>query len=579
MYNTIHLNNTKVDLVNEFLSDIFSNIDGVATGDLTIQGKPDSPNLLGQVTLKHAALTVNYTQVRYTIDSAFFTFNKGSIDFGRFTLHDKYNNTATVRGVLYENAFRNMRYDFDMTTDKLLLLDTKAKDNQEFYGKAIGKATVSLKGPDENMNLNIIGETNDTTHIYIPPSVTRENSEADFIVFKKYGKEITAVKQETNTKLNINLDLTANENAQIDVILDPLTGDVISATGNGRIKIYVPASGDMTMNGRYNIQSGSYNFNFQSILRKPFELRRNAGSYIEWNGDPYKAQLHVAAQYTAKNVSMSDLFGTNTSYKNLDVAYGYRGDVYVIAYLDGMLSNPSIKFAFDFPEGSTIQNDPELKLFLNKIQSDDNEMLKQVTWLIVFDAFAPYGELGGGNGNVVRSTSINTISSKITGELNKVIGNWLTKITGDKSLRFDISTSTYSSSSLYQGNTSSSSNSQLDRQQINFKINQSLLNDKIIVTLGTGVDFNIGSSAAQSNNLQWLPDISIQFVLSKDRKLRAVVFNKSSLDVANTYIGRTLRQGIGISYTFDFPNDEKPPVPAVDSASQSVIVPKDSTKK
>lgn len=577
MHNEMHFNNAKIGLVNEFLGDIFSNIDGVATGDLIIEGQPHSPNLLGQIALKNAALTVNYTQVRYMIDSAFFTFNKGSIDFGKLTLRDKYNNKASVRGVLYENAFKNMRYDFDMSTDKLLLLDTKAKDNQQFYGKAIGKATVSLKGPEENMQLNIIGETTDTTHIYIPPSVTRENSEADFIVFKKYGEEITAEKALSNVKLNINLDLTANENAQIDVILDPLTGDVISATGNGRLKINVPANGDMTMDGRYNIESGLYNFNFQSVLRKPFELRKNAGSYIEWNGDPYKARLHVAAQYTARNVSVNDLV-VNTAFELSGVARGYRGDVYVIAYLDGMLSNPSIKFAFDFPEGSPIQNDPELKLFLNKIQNDDNEMLKQVTWLIVFDAFAPYGEFGGGGGTLARSTGINTISSKITGELNKVIGNWLTKITGDKSLRFDISTSTYSSSSLYQGSTAAAQSNQLDRQRIDFKINQSLLNDKVIVTLGTGVDFNIGSSAAQTSSLQWLPDISIQFVLSKDRKLRAVVFNKSSLDVTTGYIGRTVRQGVGLSYTFDFPNDEKPPV-IIDSASQSAVVPKDSTKK
>jgi len=289
--------------------------------------------------------------------------------------------------------------------------------------------------------------------------------------------------------------------------------------------------------------------------------------------------LHVAAQYTAKNVSVNDLV-VNTAFENLGAARGYRGDVYVIAYLDGMLSNPSIKFAFDFPEGSPIESDPELKLFLNKVQNDENEMLKQVTWLIVFDAFAPYGELGGGNGTVVRSTSINTISSKITGELNKVIGNWLTKITGDKSLRFDISTSTYSSASLYSSTTTASqNNSQLDRQRIDFKINQSLLNDKVIVTLGTGVDFNIGSSAVESNNLQWLPDISIQFVLSRDRKLRAVVFNKSSLNVSTGYnIGRSTRQGIGISYTFDFPNDEIPPG-AIDSVSQSAVIPKDSSKK
>jgi len=469
-----------------------------------------------------------------------------------------------------------MRYDFDMATDKLLLLDTKAKDNQQFYGKAIGKASLSLKGPQENMHLSITGEVTDTTHIFIPSSNSRESTEADFIAFKRYGTEIEAMKTESDIKLNVDLDLIANNKARIDVILDELTGDVISATGNGRLKINVPANGDMTMSGRYNIESGNYNFSFQSFIRKPFVLRENAGNYIEWTGDPYKADMHIDALYTAKNISFGELVsGTGIILKG--AAGGYRGDVYVVATLTGKLTSPQIKFSFDFPQGTPIQSDNDLKLFLDKVQSDDNEMLKQVTWLVVFGSFAPYGELGGG-GNTVRSAGINTISQKITTELNKVVSNLLFKITGDKSLQFDVSTSTYSSSSLYTNTPSSSQSNQLDRQQINLKVNQSLLNGKVVVTLGTGIDFNISSSAAQSGNLQWLPDISVQFILSKDRKLRAIVFNRSSLDVGQTagIIGSRTRQGVSISYSFDFPQDEKPPVIA-DTTAQPQAQAKDSS--
>src|SRR5205814_5268705 len=41
---TMHLLNTKIGLVNEFLGNIFSGIVGEATGDLTIQGDPESPD-------------------------------------------------------------------------------------------------------------------------------------------------------------------------------------------------------------------------------------------------------------------------------------------------------------------------------------------------------------------------------------------------------------------------------------------------------------------------------------------------------------------------------------------------------
>jgi hypothetical protein len=459
---------------------------------------------------------------------------------------------------MYEQQFKNMRFDFDLSTNKLLLLDTKQNDNQTFYGKAIGKASLSLKGPLENMKMNITGEVNDTTQIFIPTATSRESSEADFIRFKKYGTEIK-VEAERPAKLNIDLDLTANNKAQMNVILDPLTGDIIKATGNGRLRIKVPATGAITMNGRYNIEEGKYDFNFQSLVKKPFELLPDVGSFIEWNGDPYNANIHIDAQYVAHNVSLNDLT-SNTGINLGSTAQGYRGDVYVIAELRDKLSRPRINFKLDFPQGSPIRSDHDFDMFLTKLENDDNEMLKQVTWLIVFGAFAPYGEFnnGGGNNNYVRAAGLNTISQKLTSEVNKMVSSFLSKVTGDKSLQFDVSSSTYSSSELFNTNASGQSN-KLDRTSVQLKVNQSLLNGKVIVTFGGGFDFGLGATAAvQSGNFQWLPDISVQVILSKDRKLRAIAFNKSSLDVNNAAgaLGRKTRQGVSLSYSFDFPKQK-----------------------
>ncbi|MGI8951781.1 MAG: translocation/assembly module TamB domain-containing protein [Chitinophagaceae bacterium] len=570
---SFNLNGTKIGIVNQFLNGIFSDIDGFAYGTLTIKGNPNSPDLLGNVTLKNGGLTVDYTKVHYTIDSAVFNFQDGVLNFGEFQIKDPLNNTATVRGKLYEQHLQNMSFDFEMFTDKLLLLNTTAKDNQSFYGKAIGKATLNLQGPQENMKMTITGEVNDTTHIFIPTSNSRASTSADYIVFKQYGTEMKAPVNNTDTKLNIDLDLTANNQAQIDVILDELTGDVIKATGNGRLQIKIPANGNMTMNGRYNIERGRYDFNFQSFIKKPFDLMPDAESYIEWNGDPYKANIHVDAQYTASRVSLNDLIsnqGTNLS----GTIKGYRGDVYVIAELRGKLDKPDIHFRLDFPANSSVKNDHDFVLFLNRLQSDDNEMLKQVTYLIVFDAFAPYGQAA--TNTTATSLGLNTISQKITAELNKLLSNVLYKLTGDKSLQFDIGTSTYSSSTLLYNGVGTNSSNKLDRQSVNLKINQSLLNGKIIVTFGGDLDFNLSSAAAQTGTFQWLPDISIQIVLSKDRKLRAVIFNKSSLDVntssSGAAIGRRTRQGVSISYTKDFEKlfeNKAKPSPQISSTSDS----------
>ncbi|MDB5211870.1 MAG: hypothetical protein JWQ30_2697, partial [Sediminibacterium sp.] len=72
------------------------------------------------------------------------------------------------------------------------------------------------------------------------------------------------------------------------------------------------------------------------------------------------------------------------------------------------------------------------------------------------------------------------------------------------------------------------------------------------VTLGSDIDFNIGNSVIQNGNSQWLPNFTIEFVLTKDKKLRLIVFNKASLDLTGTSFGRRNRQGVSISYRKDF---------------------------
>lgn len=576
-----HFTNFRVGLLNEFLGDIFGNITGSAAGDLTVSGDPSSPQLTGQMMLYNGGLTVKYTQVRYTVDSAMINFRNDGIDFPEFKVHDRNKNTGTVKGTLYEKGFKNMRFDFYMATNKMLLLDTKPKDNQQFYGKAIGKASMSFTGPQEDMRMSIIGEVNDTTHIYIPTNNSRESSEVDFIRFKQYGKEIKA---QSSSRLNIDLDLTANNKAQIDVILDELTGDVIRATGNGRLRIKIPSSGSMTMNGRYNIEQGTYDFNFQSLIKKPFDLIPDAGSYIEWVNDPYNANIHIKARYTAHKVSISDLIG-NGAYQLGGAVQGYRDDVYVIATLTQKLTKPNIDFSIDFPQESSINNDQNFKLFLHKLDEQEDEKLKQVTWLIVFGAFAPYGQgLGGGaNDNLVRSAGINTISQKISEEVNKMVSSLLSKV----GLQFNVSASTYSSSTLYAG---SASGNRLDRQNIDLKLQKSLLNGKLIITVGSGFDFNFagGASAVQSGNFQWLPDISAQLILARNAyrgtQLKAIIFNKSSLDVSSSSggIGRRIRQGVSISYSFDFPIEKRrqpggpAPAPKADTTTSAAA---DTTKQ
>lgn len=555
----INLNDAKVGILNQFLKGIFSELSGQAKGKLFIGGDPTNLTLSGRVKLFNAGLKVDYTQVYYTIDSADIRFEEDGIDFGSFTIRDKFKNTGTVKGKLYEKGFKNMTFDFDLSTTKMLLIDTRLKDNQQFYGKAIGSAELSLKGPESNAKMILKAESTDSSHIYIPNSISRESGSADFIVFKEYGTEMINEKKKTGFNLSVDLTITATNKASIDVILDDLTGDVIKATGNGRLRIRAGTSEPLTINGKYNIERGNYDFNFQSFIRKPFILMPDAGNYIEWTGDPFKADIRIDAQYTAERIALYDLVS------NINVggaAKGYRGEVYVIAALRGKLNAPDISFRLDFPAGSPVKSDNVLSQYITRLEKDENEILKQVSFLIVFNTFAP-PSVGNGGGNAANNSlttiGANTLSQILTKEINKMFSNFLYKLTGDKSLRFDLGTSWYSNNEITNGVVDGAINSNsIDRSRVNFKLGKSFFQDKMVVTFGGDLDFNVSNSAAVKNgNLQWLPDLNIEFILSKDRKLRAILFNKNSLDISNTSaggIGRRNRFGASISYRKDFDN-------------------------
>jgi autotransporter translocation and assembly factor TamB len=299
----------KIDLLEKYLGGVFTNLTGNAAGKLRITGPASHLLYLGTVNLRDASLKVAYTQCTYKIPSATIQFKKDTIDFGTLQAKDRFGHTADLlHGRLFHHAFDDLGFDFELNTSRLLLLDTKATDNNQFFGTVIGKARITLAGPEDNIKMNIKGAPTDSSNIYLPPSVTRESGEADFLQWKVYGTEIaksTPDKKSSNLLVTLNVD--ANNYVNVYMILDPLSGDVIKANGRGNLVMTIGTTQDLTLNGRYEIDRGSYNFTFQSFIHKPFIFKEGVGNYIQWTGNPYDATIGIQAVYTAQNVQFSDL--------------------------------------------------------------------------------------------------------------------------------------------------------------------------------------------------------------------------------------------------------------------------------
>lgn len=526
-----------ISILDNYLGGIFGDMQGNLNSDLKVYGGPDHSYVTGKVNITEGSLKVLYTQCVYKFSNETIVFNPDEIDFGTLQLKDTLNNPGTASGKLQHKFFDEFGFDnIRFETGKMLLLNTTSRDNSQFYGKVIGKALMTLNGPITDMRMNITGEPSsfDSSHIYIPTSSSQEYGKIDYIDFIQYGSKMDDAyrgKQESNFLVNMNL--TANPACKIDVILDDVTGDVIKGRGNGLLNITVGSKEPLTIRGRYNITDGEYKFNFQTFLQKYFTI--NTGS-ITWNGDPYEAQINIDAEYLARNVDLSSLATSRGRFQQ-------KSDIVIVAHLTNTLKAPKISFEFEFPENkqNEFSRDPVLVENLKKFSKDENEQNRQVASLLLFNTFINdnNGSFGASTANFLSGTAGQVISGFLNGQLTKVFQKLFKDPTITPYLTFN---STYNLTSTELINALEASG--------NFGFKKTYINGRLIVSLGGNIDYNNPYILqARQTNVLLTPDITLEYLLTADGKLRIVGFNRTVVDAT---LGQRNRTGVRLSYNRDF---------------------------
>jgi hypothetical protein len=582
-----HFKDTKIDLLGRYVDTVFSNVQGFATGQLQIVGPANELKYIGDVSLRDARLRVKYTKCTYLIPKAQVALRDGYMDFGSFQIRDTLGNTGQVkRSKLMHHSFSDLAYDFAISTNKLLVLNTKGTDNNQFYGKVIGKAEMSLSGPDENMLLEIKGAPADSSELYLPLNSTRESADADFLIWKVYGKEMKRQTNNKETNLTVKLDLTANNFANVYVILDPLTGDIIKANGHGNLQMRVGSAEDLSISGRYEIDKGSYNFTFQSFIRKPFIFREGGDNYIQWKGDPYKAEINIEAIYQADNISFNDLAYTNSTvgkaFGNSAELTGYRGPILVIADLTQKLTQPHIEFKIELPQNSPLKNDMYATLLLNLIESDPNELNKQVSFLLVFNSFGPMSNTNTAfdPSSAVTGIFVSSISGFISNQLSQQFSSIFKKVFNNNNLRLNLNTNFYNGSAYLAGNVDQSK-IVYDRTNVNLSVAKSFLDERLTFTFGSALDIGLSAQQAAASSFQFLPDLNMDYKITKDGKLTVSVFYRDSYNYLSAANRTANSSGTSLSYHRNFdridelfrkkkkdkPKETPPPVPPVTTSS------------
>ncbi len=517
-----------VDLkfLRHYLGSVLQNNTGTVSGTVRAYGKFGNIGLEGTPVVKNMAFDIDYLNTSYVFsDTVFMTPN--SFRLNQTSVYDAEGNFGVVSGLVLHEEFRNFKFAVDVSFSNLLALNTHEQDNETFYGKAYMGGKVNISGTPQVVNFDLDLRTRPNTKITIPVEGVSTAGDTDFITFVESTDHLTAAEKrrirrekirtieengKPDSEININVNLDATPDAQVQLVMDARQGDVIQATGTGNLLLsYDSKDSDFKMYGGYEIFKGEYLFTIQGIISRKFDILQ--GSLVRWTGSPYDAFLDIRAKYTL-NVSPNEILEDPNMRTTLT-------PLHCLLDLTGTISRPNIKFDLEFPNA-----DEELRRQVRSIINTEEAMNRNVASLLALGHFYTADRATSSNGSSdISSVGFSTLSSQLS--------SWISLI--DNDLSFDLN---------YRPATDGVTTS----PEVDVALSAPLLDDRLFFRGNFGYREDVTNAPNVSNNII---DFDLEYKLNKSGKFRIKGFNRSN----NSYFKQNPNtQGVGIIYREEFDN-------------------------
>ena len=524
---------TDLQFTNAFMDpDVINNIKGVVDGHLKVRGTPDFPKLEGEVNLLGGNAKVDILGVNFGLNGKISTDEFGFY-IDNMPVTDEEGNTGSLIGSVYHTQYSDWNFDlqFDLeknvsiydagvisfvpnntTMSKFLILNTKYKEGDYYYGKAYVTGTANIFGYSDNIDITVDLKTQRGTSVNFPMYGMAElEEEKSYITFKKRGDLTEIIEPKFDfTGVNLDLNFRVTPDAKMKIIFNETTGDEITANGNGDIAIKLDNLGDLKMDGTYRVKQGLYNFAMGPI-KQPFYIED--GGTISWTGDPYNATLDIKTYYEVyANFSeiAPDQLQNSTAGSNQKVQC-YLG-------LTESLMKPTIGFDIKAPKA-----DESGKALISRITADKDELNRQFFSLLLWKRFQPLRGTTAAGGSAAMDLVSNQINSM------------LSQVSKDYKLNVNLDADQVTGESTYE-----------------FGVSKGFLDNRLILNGSFGVE-NVSNSSQSTSAL--VGDVRLEYLLNESGTVRVNVFNESNdYSVIQEKNLGPFTQGAGIHYQEDFDN-------------------------
>jgi hypothetical protein len=173
---------------------------------------------------------------------------------------------------------------------------------------------------------------------------------------------------------------------------------------------------------------------------------------------------------------------------------------------------------------------------IQQLNSQEQELNKQVFSLLVLNRFFPESISDGSGGGGAAGIARDNINDAISDQLNVFAEN----ILGDSGIELDFGVDSFTD---YQGS------SPTERTQLNVAAQKTLLDDRLVVRVGSDVDIQ-GSSPVEGEGTPLIGNVSIAYLLTEDGRFRIQFFRRNEFE--NVIDGQLIVSGIAFIFTKEF---------------------------
>ncbi|MGY5849426.1 translocation/assembly module TamB domain-containing protein [Salegentibacter sp. F14] len=534
----LQINELQLSVLERFSQGEIKETSGSIAGNVKIMGTTIAPEYSGVLNFQNANFNIASLNAAFELRQEKIEIDNEGIYLDQFILRDRNSNEFVVSGEILTQSYLNPEFDLSLKANDFNALNSTREDNDLFFGTANfdvdARITGDLNLPEINGQLRVNSNTDLT---YIMPDAELEMMERDGIV-RFVNREdpddiLTANTEEATAVVSgivVNTIIEIDEGAYFTIIIDDNTGDNFRVGGEGALNFNIASNGRSSLSGRYEMNRGHYEMSLYELVKRRFEIVD--GSSISWSGDPMQASLDIRALYEVETAATSLMAGGARG----DVSGRFRQELPFQVYLnvDGELMQPELSFGLDMPEAQQGAIGGQVYGRIQQLNQQEAELNKQVFSLLVLNRFFPEGGSDGSRGG-----TLNIARDNLNQALSDQLNRFSDQLVGETGIELNFGVDSFTD---YQGD------SPQERTQLDITAQKRLMDDRLIVSVGSQVDVQGSNPTGESTPM--IGNVSLEYLLTENGRFRLKGFRRNMYE--NVIDGQIIVSGIALIFTREF---------------------------